>query len=149
MRVFAIGDLSVAAGARPTMVLSEGTRVWGVPGSTALSAEEREEHEFDALTECVLVHVHESMAARRESEASQRVVCAAFDLDDSVLTRANSEFGEWAHEVSRDSRAVVKSWLVSEGTVQDLHASEFAPEMLWFDPAESGTALEFQRGSTL
>lgn len=141
MRVFTVVDPVSHESGPARVTLPEGHTVWGVPESAAATnSDEREELEFDALTECVLTAAY---AAQKSGEESTRLMCAAVDISASVVRPAGVDNGQWALTLTRESAVTIASYLVSELSAQGAIASDFAPEMLWFDASEASTARAY------
>lgn len=145
MRVFTAVDPTECEGGTTHLALAEGCTVWGVSESApASSTDEREELEFEALTECVLTAAY---AAEGSAQKSRRLLCAAVDIPATLLRTADAERGQWALALTREASVTIAALLVSELSAQDAIASDFAPDMLWFDVSEAGSARDYALGA--
>lgn len=143
MRVYtAISQTVLNSGSR--LEIPAGSMVWGVSEKLVKSGDEREETEYEALAECVLVEA----SARDGEEALTRVICAACDIEESILDPAPADLGEWGFVTRAAAVSKVAAWFVSELDAKGALESEYAPEMLWFDPSEPEAANEYASGPT-
>ncbi|ANP28048.1 Uncharacterised protein [Mycobacteroides abscessus subsp. abscessus] len=137
------GDTSVTDMSSPTFDLPAKARVWGVPtaSTTALSGDEVEEREFEALCECILSFAHANRGA-------SRIAIAAFDLPDRALERDSSpETGEWSHVLRSEAYTIpLKAYLITQNSASEVADDPYAPDALWFDPSEASSVREFLEG---
>ena len=141
------GETVTPAAGRSNHETSHGAIVWAVDPShpSVESADDREEREFEALSECILLE-----AATREGTAldDQRIMCMAFDIETAHAQPVNrDDHGDWAHLVVRSTSVQPAAYLVTEMSARQTRASHYAPEVLWFDPTEYADARAYEVGS--
>ncbi len=137
------GDVSVTDMSSPTLDLPAKARVWGVPAAslTALSGDEAEEREFEAMCECILSFAH-------ANRGTARIAVAAFDLPDRALERESApDYGEWSHVLRSEAFTVpLKAYLITQNSAADVADDPYAPDVLWFAPSEASAVKEFLEG---
>lgn len=138
--------LAASRGIKLNWKIPAATKVWGIPVEKLqqLKPDYQEELEFEAQQEAVL------FSAIQNPKSIDRIVIAAADLapnQEVTINPVNPElYGEWASELSVANEVEIKAFLISEEDTVTINNSEYAPQMLWFDPSELDSVLNFARG---
>lgn len=122
--------------------LDEGRPVWAVTAEARADRadEDVEDLEYEAMQDAIYATLE---LGPRRARGTERVAVVAGDVSDGSLAASSGDLGAFGATMARVEDLRIASLHVSELGAERIRADDVDPALLWFDVAETSSALDY------